>query len=99
MDDLIEGLVRLMHTSADFTGPVNLGNKYEFTMIDLAEKIKKLAHSKSEIVFKALPIDDPKQRQPNVRLAKEVMDWNSNITLHDGLVKTIKYFNDIKHTS
>jgi UDP-glucuronate decarboxylase len=92
VDDLIEGFVRLMHMPEDFTGPVNLGNPGEFTMIELAETIKALTGSKSELIHKPLPVDDPKQRQPDIRLAKEAMGWKPSITLEQGLKPTIAYF-------
>jgi UDP-glucuronate decarboxylase len=92
VEDLIEGFVRLMHMPEDFTGPVNLGNPGELTMIELAETIKALTGSKSELVNKPLPTDDPKQRQPDIRLAKEAMGWEPGITLEQGLKPTIAYF-------
>ena len=92
VDDLIEGFVRLMRTPQEFTGPVNLGNPGEFTMIELAEKIKTLTGSKSELIHKPLPTDDPKQRQPDIRLARETMGWEPSITLEQGLTRTIAYF-------
>jgi UDP-glucuronate decarboxylase len=84
--------VRLMRMPEDFTGPVNLGNPGEFTMIELAETIKSLTGSKSELIHKPLPTDDPKQRQPDIRLAREAMRWEPSITLEQGLKPTIKYF-------
>jgi len=92
VDDLIEGFVRLMHMPEDFTGPVNLGNPGEFTMIELAETIKALTGSKSELIHKPLPTDDPKQRQPDIRLAREALDWQPSVTLEAGLKPTIAYF-------
>jgi UDP-glucuronate decarboxylase len=92
VDDLIEGFVRLMHMPEDFTGPINLGNPGEFTMIELAEAIKALTGSKSELIHKPLPTDDPKQRQPDIRLAKDSMGWEPTITLEQGLKPTIAYF-------
>ena len=91
-DDLIEGLVRLMKTPDDFTGPVNLGNPEEFSILELAEKIIELSGSKSKIVYKPLPADDPKQRQPDIRLAKKKLGWSPKVTLEEGLKKTIPYF-------
>lgn len=92
VDDLIEAFVCLMSMPEDFTGPVNLGNPGEFTMIELAETIKALTDSKSELIHKSLPIDDPKQRQPDIRLAKEVMQWEPTVPLREGLRRTIEYF-------
>lgn len=92
VDDLIEGVVRMM-ASENFTGPVNLGNPREFTMIELAELVLKLTNSKSKIIFMPLPADDPKQRKPNISLAKEKLNgWEPNIRLEEGLIETIKYF-------
>ena len=95
VDDLIEGFVRLMRMPEDFTGPINLGNPGEFTMIELAMAIKDLTGSKSELIHKPLPTDDPKQRKPDIRLAKEVIGWEPAITLVDGLKRTIAYFENL----
>lgn len=92
VDDLIEGMVRVMNTSDDFTGPVNLGNPGEFTMLELAEKVVSLTGSKSKIVFEDLPKDDPKQRRPDISVAKNKLGWQPNIMLDEGLKKTIEYF-------
>jgi UDP-glucuronate decarboxylase len=92
VDDLIEGFVRLMSASPGITGPVNLGNPGEFTMLELAEKVLKLVGGKSKLTFMPLPADDPKQRQPNIRLAKEKLDWEPTVSLDQGLKKTVKYF-------
>ena len=92
VDDLIDGFVRLMQMPADFSGPVNLGNPGEFTMIELAEQIKALTGSRSELVHKPLPTDDPKQRKPDIRLAREALGWQPRVTLEDGLKPTIAYF-------
>ena len=95
VDDLVEGMVRMMATE-NFTGPVNLGNPGEFTMIELAEIILKMTNSKSKIVFKPLPSDDPKQRKPDITLAKEKLNgWEPTIRLEEGLVETIKYFKSL----
>lgn len=95
VDDLVEGMVRMMATE-NFTGPVNLGNPGEFTMIELAEIILKMTNSKSKIVFKPLPSDDPKQRKPDISLAKEKLNgWEPTIRLEEGLVETIKYFKSL----
>ena len=95
VDDLIEGLMRLMAKEDGFTGPVNLGNPAEATILELAEKILELTGSSSEIVFKPLPVDDPRQRQPDITLAKEKMGWAPRISLDEGLSKTIAYFDTI----
>ncbi|MBN2660650.1 MAG: SDR family oxidoreductase [Tannerellaceae bacterium] len=96
VDDLIEGMVRMMKTGDDFTGPVNIGNPGEFSMLELAELIIKLTGTKSKIVFRPLPGDDPKQRKPDISLAKEKLGgWEPNIALEDGLKETIKYFRTI----
>ncbi len=95
--DLIDGLILLMNTNDDVTGPINIGNPNEFTMLELAEKILVKTNSKSKIVFKPLPIDDPKQRQPNITLAKEKLNgWTPKIELDEGLEKTIAYFKGIQ---
>ncbi len=91
VDDLIDGLVKLMNSPDDFTGPVNFGNPEEFSILELAEIIVKMTDSKSKIVFKPLPNDDPKQRQPDISLAKEKLDWHPMTSLNEGLIKTIKY--------
>lgn len=92
VDDLIEGFVRLMGTSDDVTGPINLGNPGEFTMLQLAERVLALTGSSSKLVFRPLPQDDPKQRQPDITQAKAVLDWQPTIALDNGLEKTISYF-------
>lgn len=93
VDDLIEAMVRMMATDDSFIGPVNTGNPGEFTMLELAEKVIELTDSQSRIVFCPLPGDDPKQRKPDISLAKEKLDgWEPQIKLEDGLKKTIAYF-------
>jgi len=92
VDDLIEGIVRFMASPDDFTGPVNLGNPTEFTILELARRILDLTGSRSEIVFRALPSDDPQQRQPDIRLARERLGWEPRVPLAEGLAKTIAYF-------
>ena len=93
VDDLIEGLLAMMASPADFTGPVNIGNPDEFTMRQLAEKVLALIpESKSKLVYKPLPQDDPRQRQPDIRLAKEKLGWAPTVKLNDGLQKTVDYF-------
>lgn len=95
IDDLVEAMVRMMATSDDFTGPVNTGNPGEFTMLELAQKIIDLTGSKSKIIYMSLPGDDPKQRQPDITLAKEKLGWEPQIKLEEGLLKTIPYFEDV----
>ena len=92
VDDLIEGMVRLMASPADFTGPCNLGNPGEFTILQLAEKVIAFTGSNSRIVYQPLPADDPLQRKPVIDLAKEHLDWEPHIALDEGLKKTIEYF-------
>ena len=92
VDDMIEGFVRMMSSEQDFIGPMNLGNPGEITMLELAEKVLNLVGSKSKLVFMSLPADDPKQRQPDISLAKEKFDWQPSVSLEDGLKETIKYF-------
>lgn len=95
VDDLIDAMIRMMDSPVDFTGPVNTGNPNEFTMLELAEKVIKLTASRSKLIFKSLPSDDPKQRQPDINLAKEKLGWEPKIGLEEGLVKTIEYFRKI----
>jgi len=95
VDDLIEGLIRMMSGPDDFVGPVNLGNPDEFTILELAKKIVKITDSKSKIVFKALPQDDPMQRRPDISLAKERLKWQPAVKLDQGLKKAIEYFDKI----
>jgi len=92
VDDLVEGIIKMMNSGKDFVGPVNLGNPKEFTILELAKKIIKLTNSKSEIIYKPLPEDDPKQRQPNIELAHKKLKWEPKIQLEEGLIKTISYF-------
>ena len=92
VDDLIEGMIRLMNSRDGFTGPVNIGNPGEFTMLELAEKIIETTGSKSKITFHPLPQDDPTQRQPDITLAKKELGWEPTIPLDEGLIKTIAYF-------
>jgi len=94
VDDLVEGLLRLMATGDDVTGPMNLGNPREFTMLQLAQMVVEQTGSKSKIVHKPLPADDPKQRRPDISLAKEKLDWEPLTPLEMGLRKTIAYFRD-----
>ena len=95
VDDLIEGIVRLMDSPDDVTGPVNLGNPVEFSILELAQKTIHLTGSKSKIVFKPLPSDDPRQRQPDITLAREQLGWNPSMQLEEGLVKTVEYFRQL----
>lgn len=92
VDDLIDGMVRLMNSPVEFTGPVNIGNPGEFTMIELAEMVLRLVGGKSQIVFMPLPQDDPRQRMPDITLANNVLGWNPAVNLEDGLKETIAYF-------
>ena len=94
VDDLIDGMVKLMNSPTSFTGPINIGNPVEFTILKLAEKVIELTCSTSNIINKPLPEDDPIQRQPDISLAKKKLDWEPTIHLKDGLIKTIKYFKD-----
>ena len=94
-DDLIEGFLRLMASDSSVTGPINLGNPGEFTMIELAETILELTNSSSELIFKPLPEDDPKQRRPDITLAKQHLNWEPQVELREGLVKTIAYFDTL----
>ena len=95
VDDLIEGMVRMMDTDDKFVGPINIGNPNEFTIKELAEKVIELTGSKSKFIYKPLPGDDPKQRQPDITLAKEKLNWEPSVYLEEGLIKTIEYFKSI----
>lgn len=95
VDDLIDGMLRLMETEAGFTGPVNVGNPSEFTMLELAELVLNLTKSRSRLVFRPLPSDDPRQRQPDIALAREKLNWEPKVSLHDGLQRTIAYFRTV----
>ncbi len=95
VSDLIEGIIRFMATPDDFTGPVNLGNPNEFTMLELAGEIKEITGSKSELVFEPLPQDDPVQRRPDIALAREKLGWEPKVQLEEGLVNTIEYFKEL----
>ena len=93
VDDLVEGAIRMMNSPKDFIGPVNIGNPHEFTILELAQKVIELTQSKSKIIHKELPMDDPMQRQPDISLAKEKLNnWEPKIQLEEGLIKTIQYF-------
>ena len=93
--DLIDAMVRMMNTNDTVTGPVNIGNPGEFTMLQLAELVKKLTGSRSEIVFKPLPSDDPRQRRPDISKAKDLLDWTPSTPLEEGLKLTISYFDTL----
>ncbi len=95
VDDMVEGLVRMMKAPDDFIGPVNLGNPMEFSILELAQKIIRITQSKSKIVFNPLPQDDPRQRRPDIGLAKEKLQWQPLIELNEGLGKTVEYFDEI----
>ena len=92
VDDLIDGMIKMMATSNNIIGPINLGNPNEFTIIELAEMVIRMTKSQSRIIKKPLPKDDPKQRQPDISLARKVLDWSPKISLEQGLEKTIAYF-------
>ncbi len=92
VDDMIDGFIRLMNSADDLTGPVNLGNPGEYTMLELAETVLKHVGSKSKLVFKPLPEDDPRQRQPNIALAQSTLGWSPKVHLEDGLKETIAHF-------
>lgn len=92
VDDLIDGFVSLMNSRADITGPVNLGNPHEFTMLELAERVLRLTKSHSKLKFMPLPLDDPRQRRPDISLAKATLNWVPKVELEEGLEKTIAYF-------
>jgi len=92
VDDLVEAMMRAMDTSDEFTGPINIGNPNEFTILQLAKQVIELTNSKSKVVFRPLPSDDPKQRQPDISLAKDVLGWTPSIELAAGLKKTVDYF-------
>lgn len=95
VDDLVDALIKMMNSEEGFTGPVNLGNPGEFTMLELAEKVIKLTGSKSKIVYLPLPQDDPTQRKPVIDLAKEKLNWEPKVHLEEGLIKTIEYFKKV----
>jgi UDP-glucuronate decarboxylase len=95
VDDLIDALVKLMGTPDDFTGPVNLGNPGEYSMLQLAENVLQITKSKSKIVFRPLPADDPVQRCPDITLARDKLSWEPKITLQEGLERTVEYFRQV----
>ncbi len=95
VDDLIDGMMRLMESDPSFTGPVNVGNPTEFTMLELAERVLAIVGGVSKLVFKPLPQDDPKQRQPDISLAKAQLNWAPKVSLEDGLKETVAYFRNL----
>ncbi|MGX2983659.1 UDP-glucuronic acid decarboxylase family protein [Helicobacter sp. 23-1045] len=95
VDDLIDGMIKLMDSRIDFTGPVNIGNPSEFSILELANEILRLTNSKSKLIFHPLPQDDPKQRKPDITLAQKELDWSPKVALKDGLKHTIEYFETI----
>lgn len=97
IDDLIEGMTKMMDTDDSFTGPVNIGNPQEYTVLELANKVIDLTGSKSKIVFCPLPFDDPKKRKPDITLAKTKLDWSPKVSVDEGLIKTIEYFRELKN--
>ncbi|MBC8146805.1 MAG: SDR family oxidoreductase [Bacteroidetes bacterium] len=99
VDDLIDGMIKLMNSEEGFTGPVNIGNPTEFTILELAEKVIELTNSSSKLIYKSLPEDDPIQRQPNIQLAKQKLRWEPSIELEEGLQKTIIYFDKMLRDS
>ena len=95
VDDLIDGMLKMMDSPADFIGPVNLGNPFEFSMIELATKILRITGSSSKLVFEPLPEDDPRQRKPDIELARSRLDWEPRVNLEDGLRETVNYFRNL----
>jgi len=95
VDDLVDGLLRLMRTPREVTGPINLGNPKEFTILELAEQVIRFTGSRSKIERKPLPLDDPRQRQPDITKAREKLDWTPDVSLEDGLHRTIRYFEEL----
>ncbi len=95
IDDLLDGMIKMMSTGDKFIGPVNIGNPNEFSMLELANEVISLTNSRSKLTFKPLPSDDPTQRQPNIDLAKKELNWEPKVQLREGLIKTIGYFENI----
>jgi UDP-glucuronate decarboxylase len=95
VDDLTDGMIRMMNAPNDFIGPVNIGNPCEFSILELAEKIIKLSGSRSKIIFEPLPNDDPMQRQPDITMVKDRLGWEPKIDIEEGILKTIEYFKQI----
>jgi UDP-glucuronate decarboxylase len=98
IDDLVEGLIRLMRSDPEISGPVNLGNPAEQTILQVAEQVNKACGNRSEIIFQGLPQDDPKRRCPDIGLANKLLDWSPTIGFRDGLEKTVRYFSDLLKT-
>ncbi|MFA7401808.1 MAG: GDP-mannose 4,6-dehydratase, partial [Bacteroidales bacterium] len=92
IDDLINGIIKMMESPNEFIGPVNIGNPNEFTILELAQKVIEMVGSKSKLIYKPLPSDDPMQRCPDISLAKKELNWQPSIQLENGLLKTIEYF-------
>jgi UDP-glucuronate decarboxylase len=99
VDDLIEGFLRMMESPKEICGPINMGNPEEFTIKELAETVLRMVGSKSKLVYKSLPHDDPRQRRPDITLAKRTLNWNPQIKLAEGLEKTIKHFEQLVSNS
>jgi UDP-glucuronate decarboxylase len=97
VDDLIDGLVRLMKTQDSVTGPINIGNPSEFTILQLASEVIELTGSRSRLVHRSKPVDDPRQRRPDISKAQNTLDWAPHVPLRDGLVRTIAYFEGLLH--
>jgi UDP-glucuronate decarboxylase len=95
VDDLVEAMLRMMDTETGFTGPINIGNPTEFTMLELAEKVLGIVGGTSRLVFKPLPADDPRQRQPDIAMARDKLDWEPRVGLDDGLRETVRYFRQL----
>jgi len=95
VDDMIEGFVRMMNSEPGLTGPVNMGNPDEFTMLELAENVLRITGGKSKLTFHPLPADDPRQRQPDITEARSRLKWQPKVTLEDGLKETIQYFDGL----
>ena len=98
VDDLVDGLIRMMATPGEVSGPVNLGNPGEFSMLELAQKVIELTGSASKLVFRPLPVDDPRQRQPDISKAKQLFDWQARVPLNEGLAQTVAYFRELLET-
>jgi UDP-glucuronate decarboxylase len=95
VDDLVRGLIALMDSADEITGPINLGNPREFTMKELADNVRELTHSRSELIYRPLPDDDPRQRQPDITQARERLGWQPAVPLREGLTETISYFKSL----
>lgn len=92
VDDLIDGFIAIMNTDSNVTGPINIGNPVEFTMLELAELVLRLTESSAKIIFMPLPVDDPKQRKPDITIARNLLSWEPSVNLEQGLIRTIQYF-------